>query len=98
MVGKKKKSRVGLKIIAVVVLLICVVVTYNRIQLHLEYKELVKEQQKIELKIAKEEERSVELEEQKKYMQTKKFVEDVAREVLGLVYPDEIILKRSDGN
>lgn len=30
---------------------------------------------------------------QEKYMQTKQYIEDVAKEKLGLVYPDEIVIK-----
>ena len=38
-------------------------------------------------------ERTQDIEEQRKYMQTKKYVEEVAREKLGLVYPNETIYK-----
>ena len=34
-----------------------------------------------------------ELNEYKKYIQTKKYVEDVAKDKFGLVYPDEIIFR-----
>ena len=40
-----------------------------------------------------EEARSAEIEEYGKYTQTKKFVEEVAKEKLGLVYEGEIIFK-----
>ena len=33
------------------------------------------------------------LEEREKYMQTDEYVEDVARSQLGLIYPDEIVVK-----
>ncbi len=33
---------------------------------------------------------------QEKYMQTKQYIEDVAKEKLGLVYPDEIVIKPSE--
>ena len=33
------------------------------------------------------------LEEKEDYMKTKKYVEDVARNQLGLVYPDEIVIR-----
>ena len=35
-------------------------------------------------------------EEQGKYVQTKKYVEEVAKERLGLVYPDEILFKAKE--
>lgn len=37
--------------------------------------------------------RKSKLEEKEKYMQTKKFVEDYAKEKLGLIYPNEVVFK-----
>lgn len=37
--------------------------------------------------------RTEEIEEYRKYMQTKQYVEDMAKQKLGLVYPDEIIFE-----
>ena len=42
---------------------------------------------------AEEEDRAKAIEERKAYMQTRSYMEDVAREVLGLVYKDEIIFR-----
>lgn len=33
---------------------------------------------------------------QEQYMQTKQYIEDVAKDKLGLVYPDEIVIKPSE--
>ncbi len=46
--------------------------------------------------IAQEEKRAEEIEELEAYTKTKKYVEDVAKEKLGLVYEDEIIFKSKD--
>ncbi len=43
--------------------------------------------------IAAQEKRAEEIEEYRIYMHTKQYVEDMAREKLGLVYKDEIILE-----
>ena len=53
------------------------------------------EKQKSELKeqLQTQEERSEELKEQRAYMQTVRYIEDLARNILGLVYPDETILR-----
>lgn len=62
----------------------------------------VKEQQYIEkeqailARVAEEEERAKTLEEYRVYVQTKQYVEKVAKEKLGLVDPDEILLKPSE--
>ena len=40
-----------------------------------------------------EKQRTEELNEYKKYVQTKKFAEEIAKDKFGLIYPDEIIFK-----
>ena len=40
--------------------------------------------------------RKEEIEEFKKYIKTKKYIEDTAREKLGLVYEDEIIIQTEE--
>ena len=57
-------------------------------QKNLSYQE---RENNIQAQIDKEEERSKEIEDLEAYTQTKKYVEDVAKDKLGLVYPDEII-------
>ena len=46
--------------------------------------------------IEQEEEREKEIEELRKYVQTKKYAEEVAKERLGLVYEDEILFKATE--
>ena len=46
--------------------------------------------------IAEEEARAEEIEELRKYVQTKKYAEEVAKERLGLVYEDEILFKAAE--
>ena len=52
--------------------------------------------QQLNEQIAEEEQRSEEIEEYRKYTQTKKYAEDVAKEKLGLVYEGEIIFKEEE--
>ena len=57
------------------------------------------EEQKEEMlqeQIEAEKQRSEEIDEFEKYTKTKKYIEDVAREKLGLVYEDEIIIQTED--
>ena len=64
----------------------------------LQQKNQAYQQQEEELlaQISEEEERTQEIEELKKYVQTKKYVEEVAKERLGLVYEDEILFKATE--
>ena len=91
--GKKKKRKNGLKIIAVAVLVLFAVITYSSVELQAEKRALEKQKQELEDKLQTEQERSEELEDKKAYMQTVRYIEEVARKVLGLVYPDETILR-----
>ena len=47
----------------------------------------------MEQSIEEEEDRSKEIEEYSVYVKTKKFVEDVARDVLGLTAPDDVVIR-----
>ena len=93
---KLKKRRTGLGIIAMVVLLLCGIVSYKRIALQEESIQM--QQKKQELLNQKENliKEGQSIEDYKAYIQTKKYIEEVAREKLGLVYKDEIIFEPED--
>lgn len=90
---RKEKRKNGLKIIAVAVFVLFAVITYSRIQLLEEKRALEKQKSELEEQLQNEQERSAELEDHRAYMQTVRYIEEIAREVLGLVYPDETILR-----
>ena len=90
---RKSKRKNGLKIIAVAVLVLFGVITYSGIELQQEKRALEKKKSELEAALQTEQERSVELEDQRAYMQTVRYIEEIARKVLGLVYPDETILR-----
>ena len=66
---------------------------YKNYRLKQESAELLEKQQALEAKVESEEQRAKDLEELEKYMQTKKYAEEVARGKLGLVYPDEVLIE-----
>ena len=79
-----------------IVLVVCAVLTYSKGQAE-EKENLLKgtkEEKKTELQSAKE--RQEELKEEAAYRQTKQYIEDLAREKLGLVKPDEIIIREEE--
>ena len=55
---------------------------------NVEYEKQIKELQE---QVDEEKQRTEELNEYKKYVQTKKFAEEIAKDNFGLIYPDEII-------
>lgn len=90
---KKQRNRTGLRLTTVIVILIFGVVSYKRISLAQEYKN-VKAQEIAALQtMEQEKERTKALENERVYRNTKQYIEEIAREKLGLVYKDEIIFK-----
>ncbi len=90
---RKPQNRLSMVLVSLVVLILTGVVAVKSAQLQ-EKKEIYKaKEQALETQIAEEELRAEEIEEYRKYTQTKKYVEEVAKDKLGLVYEDEIVFK-----
>ena len=79
--------------ITVVVLSLAVVVNFGKASLEQKDLEYQVKEQNLEKILAEEEARAAQLEEYRIYVQTKQYVEKVAKEKLGLVKKDEILLK-----
>jgi len=92
-----RKKRITFYIIALTVLIICAVVSYSRYSLDRQYEKLQEQKASLELSIEEEAERSKEIEEYSVYVKTKKFIEDVARNVLGLTSPEDVLIKEGEG-
>lgn len=89
--NRTKRRRTGLGFVVLLVLVICGVFLYGRVSLE---KEATKVNARYEAALERYEEearREDELAELKIYTQTKKFIEDMAREIYGLVYENEIV-------
>ena len=80
----------------VIAIIICLVINYQRINLKKKQLEYNNKISRLDVRLDEEKARSDEIEEFKAYVQTKQFAEDVAREKLGLVYPNEIIFKENE--
>lgn len=95
--AKRRKQRAfnlaGYIAIFAVVITIAVVTWVRGMSLQAQLDAYDARQEQLDTMIKQEENRTVQLEERKKYMQTKQYIEDVAREKVGLVYPDEIMFK-----
>lgn len=95
---KRKTRRTGLSLIAVMVLMVCGIVSYNRQELDKTNGKATARIAELKDNIDQEKEEAKDIKEKKAYMQTKKYVEEMAREKLGLVYKDEIIFKADEGD
>lgn len=96
--GRRKKFRKHLSTLAIagVVLLMLVFVSVASMGLKVQNMKKQARIEELNALIEAEEEKAEEIEEYSKYVQTKKYAEEVAKEKLGLVYEDEIIFKAED--
>ena len=93
---KNGKRKTGFRLLLVVVLVMCGVLTYSTGKAKAEERTKIQRKAEMEQEFASEEERQNELEEEAAYRQTKSYLERIAREKLGMVKPDEIILREND--
>lgn len=90
---KRHQNKLSMILVMMVVVMILVVVYVKSIELKAKNAEYQTRIAQLEEEIEKEEQRTEELIEQGKYMQTKKFVEEMAKQKLGLVYENEILFQ-----
>lgn len=93
---KRRQNRLSMFLVTMVVVMIIIVVSISSINLKAKNKEQQKTIEQLDEQIAQEEKRSEEIEEYRKYTQTKKYAEEVAKEKLGLVYDGEILFKEGE--
>lgn len=89
----RKQSRLASMFIIVAVVVVCTASLFKISDLYNESRELTYTEKTLETKIEQTELDRQELEAREQYMKTKQYIEDVAKEKLGLVYPDEIVIK-----
>lgn len=85
-----KKSVLG---ICVVLILLISVVSVGSINLYSKNKEYIAQEQELIAQIEEEKARAEEIDELEEYVGTSEYVEQIAKDKLGLVYENEIIFK-----
>lgn len=96
MTAKKRKKRVnqfGVIAICMVLVVFTCVLSVKTVQLQEKQKQYDTRIQVLERQISEEEQYAAQLEEERIYVQTKQYVEKIAREKLGLVNADELLVK-----
>ncbi len=93
---KKNQNRFGMFLVTTVIVMMLVVVAINSIELKQKLAMYKAKEQMLTEQIAEEEKRTEEIAEYEKYTQTKKYVEEVAKDKLGLVHEGEIIFKNEE--
>ena len=92
----KQKKRLEIRLIPFALIVLIAVVAFGTISLQAKRASYEKREQELMAQIKEEEQRTEEIRELEKYMETKKYVEEVAKERLGLVYEDEILFKAAE--
>ena len=90
---KKRQNRFGMFLVSIAMLMMLIVVAVSSAGLRAKKEAYQQKELALQEQIEAEEERALEIEEYKKYTQTKKYIEEVARDKLGLVYEGEILFK-----
>ena len=93
---RRNSNKAGMLAISVAMLLIMLVMFVQTN--NLKKKDELYQQKEVSVlaQIAEESERTDEIEELSIYMQTKKYIEEVAKDKLGMVYKNEIIFREED--
>ena len=81
-------------LVSLVVVMIMVAVAIRSVGLQTKIDEKTTELRQLEQQIAEEKKRTLEIEEFGKEVKTKGYIENLAREKLGLVYEGEILFKK----
>ncbi len=89
----KRQNRLGMFLVSAVVVMLLVVVAVNSILLKQKQDAYAVREAELDVLIAAEEERTIEIEEFRKYTQTQAYIEELAKEKLGLVHEGEIVFK-----
>ena len=90
---RRHQNRFSMFLVTLVVVMIMVVVAVQSVSLRQKIDAKAQEEQQLDKQIAAEEERSAEIADFAKEVQTKGYIERIAREKLGLVYEGEILFK-----
>ncbi len=90
---KKRQNRFGMFLVSIAVIMMLVVVSFKSVELKAKKEVYHQKEVALEEQIEAEKNRAEEIAEFEKYTQTKKYIEEVARDKLGLVYEGEILFK-----
>lgn len=90
---KKRQNKLGMIIVSAIVTMLLVTLMIKSYSLKEKEAEYTEKEQVLQSQIDEQHERAEKLVEYEKYTKTAKYVEEVAKEKLGLVYEDEILFK-----
>lgn len=92
----RKQSKTVIVGILLVTLLFCGIIFYRTKALQARDSQYGARESELQGQIEQEQKKSEELKEREAYVQTKKYIEEIAKSKLGLVNPGEILLRPND--
>ncbi len=95
---KRKQSGFVLFLAMLIMFMVVTACTVRSLGLYKKSKELKVVKASLETQLQEANIKSEQLKEKELYMQTKDYIEDEAKNKLGLVYPDEIVIKPKDSD
>ncbi len=88
-----RQSAVVTFLVVVAVIFVCVTTIVHATSLHAKSRQLAETEKTMELRVEQAKQEQTALDAQEKYMQTNEYIEDVAKDKLGLVHPDELVIR-----
>lgn len=95
---EKRISRFTVVGVIVLCMVVCGFLSYNCYKLDKQEKEYSRQLAELKKEKKEADKRAEELEEYEEYVKTDEYIEEIAREKLGLVYKDEIIFEPDSDN
>jgi len=95
---KRRQNRLGIICVTVVVGMLFCVILFKSNELKDKLDTYEKKEKLLQEQITAEENRAKELVEYEKYTKTARYVEEMAKDKLGLVYEDEIVFEAEEDN
>ena len=92
----KRQSGFANMLVFLVMIFVCIFLAQKIVSLNAKSKDLAQQEALLEREIAQARVEFDNLVAQEQYMQTTAYIEDVAKDKLGLVYPDEIVIKPAE--
>lgn len=90
---KRSQNRFSMFLVTLVVVMIMIVVAVKSVDLRQKIDTYTDKENQLNSQLEAEYKRAEEIEEYRTYTQTKRYVEEVAKDKLGLVYEGEILFK-----
>ena len=101
----KRKNKSSINNLGSMIFMICITMViglvsaniyFDEKKMHAQEKSFIEREAILQREIEAEEQRTKTLEERKKYVATNQYIEEVAKEKLGLLNPDEVLIKAKD--